>query len=191
MTAVIASGAIGHWGVDVARPDDAAALQRLFADCSPETVHNRFFARVRAWPHRYLAAVLAGDPRTHDAVVVRYGDGLHLAGLASLAAGSPAAELGVLVADAFQHQGLGAAMVEALLGRARERGVARVAASVLPGRSALLLALARRLPLEQLETGGDGPTGIYRLTAQRYEGGVGWPSQRAVRGSGSSSVPLS
>lgn len=89
--------------------------------------------------------MLAGRPEAHDAVVARHRTEGQVAGLASLAAGSEAGpgipELGVLVADTWQRQGLGAPMVDLLLVRARERGVERMSACVLPGRSELLTAL--------------------------------------------------
>ncbi len=148
------------------RSGDGAALVALFAACSPETVFQRFFGLPAAFPPSYLAAVLAGRPPVHDAVVVRFGDGLHVAGLASLAAapsGEPA-ELGVLVADAWQHRGLGAALVETLVARARDRGVDRLAATVLPTRPGLLRALGRRLDLEYVTPSADSLTGLYMLS---------------------------
>jgi GNAT superfamily N-acetyltransferase len=137
----------------------------MFARCSPDTIGWRFFGRVAELPRRYVDSVLAGRPEVHDAVVARHGDRGELAGLASLAAGSDAgaeiAELAVLVVDAWQRQGLGGAMVDLLLGRARERGVVRVSASVMPGRSRLLGVLARRVEVDRWSP--DGLTGVYRL----------------------------
>ncbi|QMU80444.1 GNAT family N-acetyltransferase [Streptacidiphilus sp. PB12-B1b] len=74
-----------------------------------------------------------------------------------------AAELAVLVADGWQRQGLGTALVEELLVRARRRGVERVSACVLPGRPQLLAALSRRLELVHSSRSQDGLTGVYRL----------------------------
>jgi GNAT superfamily N-acetyltransferase len=97
------------------------------------------------------------------------GTGTGFAGLASLAAApgtAPAtAELGVLVADAWQRQGAGTAMIGALVARARSRGVLRLAASVLPDRVSLPPAMARSLdllPAEHVRT-GDGLTVVYKL----------------------------
>src|SRR3954465_2913973 len=119
--------------VDVARPGDRPALLRLFEGCSEATVIGLFFARLRSYPPAYLNGALAGRPRAHDAVVARYGDGLHLAGLASVVAAPDdprVVELGVLVHDHWQGRGLGRAMVGTLLDRAAERGVEALAASV-------------------------------------------------------------
>ena len=160
------------WQVAPARPADRPALQALFAACSEESVRLRFFGQLRAFPGDYLDAALAGVPDTHDAVVVyRDGDRTRLAGLASLVAGPASspdadpAELAVLVGDAWQRQGAGTAMITALLARARERGVARVRASVLPGRTALLTSLSRRLPPEPGRSSytRDGLSVVYKL----------------------------
>ncbi|MFC7303706.1 GNAT family N-acetyltransferase [Streptomyces monticola] len=164
------------WCIDTIRPTDGPALTALFESCSTDTVWRRFFAPLHELPADYAAAVLACRPEVHDAVVVRHGDRGHLAGLASLAAEQDGpngtrgphgpdgpAVLGVLVADAWQRQGLGGAMLDVLLDRARQRGVRRVTASVLPGRARLLAALARRLETESASRDQDGLTGVYRL----------------------------
>lgn len=158
----------GGWCVEGVRPGDGPALHDLFARCSPETVRLRFFGYLRELPREYADSVLACRPEEHDAVLVHQGDRRRPAGLASLAAPAEAAPggaavLGVLVADACQGWGLGAAMVDELLVRARRRGVARVSASVLPGRSRLLDALARHLEPESSSLDRDGLTGVYRL----------------------------
>jgi GNAT superfamily N-acetyltransferase len=157
------------WRVTVVRPDDAPALRDLLDACSPETLRLRFLGPRRDFPPDYLAEVLAGRPERHDAVAA-YAPGAgspRLVGLGSLALppGAPAAEVGLLVADAWQRQGAGGALLDVLLVRARARGVRRVSASVLHGRSALLAALGRRLPAEHLAYGADGPSGVYKLDA--------------------------
>jgi GNAT superfamily N-acetyltransferase len=154
------------WSLDTVRSSDGPALVSLFNRCSPETVYRRFFGRPTVLPPAYLAAVLAERPHLHDAVIVRCHGGRHVAGLASLAMDGESAthaELAVLVADAWQRQGLGAAMVDALLERARARGIERLSAAVLPGRAALLSALGRRLALQRLTPSTDTITGTYML----------------------------
>jgi GNAT superfamily N-acetyltransferase len=128
-------------------------------------VYRRFFGRPSSLPSSYRVAVLAQQPSWHDAVIVRYGDGLHVASLATDLETGVDGELGVLVADGWQRRGLGAAMAESLIARARERGVERLAAEVLASRSALLRALARRLELQRLSRSADTMTGLFNLTA--------------------------
>lgn len=158
----------GRWYVESVRPGDGPALSALFAGCSPETVRLRFFGLPRELPREYADSVLACRPEVHDAVVVHHGDRRRLAGLAGLAAPAEAepaaaAVLGVLVADEWQQQGLGRAMVDELLARARRRGVERISATVLPGRSRLLDAMARHLEPESSSLDRDGLTRVYRL----------------------------
>jgi GNAT superfamily N-acetyltransferase len=154
-------------GIDRARPRDRVALERLFAACSRQTIAGRFFAPLSTFPTSYLNGVLADEPAVHDAVVVRYGDGLHIAGLASFvrcdATAGPGGELAVLIRDGWQGYGLGRAIVRTLVNRAVERGADELTASVLRGRSALLLALARHIELVTVSADGDGLTGQYRL----------------------------
>lgn len=161
------AASVPRWRTAVVTAADEPALRDLFAACSQDTLRLRFFGRVRAFPAEYLGHVLAGRADVHDAVVAyEYGASrARPAGLASLALppGARAAELGVLVADAWQRKGAGGAMLDLLLTRARARGVRYVSAAVLPGRSALLAALGRRLAAERLAHSADGPSGIYKL----------------------------
>jgi GNAT superfamily N-acetyltransferase len=155
-----------------AAPGDRDALAALFAACSADSVRLRFFGRLRAFPREYLDGALADPPDVHDAVVAyRDGDRTRLAGLASLVAPSrqegatAAPEIAVLVADPWQRQGAGTAMITTLLARARDRGVAHVRASVLPGRTQLLAALSRRLDPEPGASSytRDGLSTVYKL----------------------------
>lgn len=171
------SGYGGRWHVEPAGPRDRAGLEALFASCSPGTVRLRFFGRLRALPQPYFGDVLAGRPDIHDAVVGHGGDRSRPLGLASLVArpyegedgggggGRRVADLAVLVTDDWQRRGLGGAMMGTLLARARDRGVTRVAASVLPHRAALLAALGRRPELTMVggSVTGDARTGVYQL----------------------------
>jgi GNAT superfamily N-acetyltransferase len=145
-------------------PGDRDALAALFAACSDATVRQRFFGRPGRFPPAYLDALVAGRPHAHDAVGAWLAGG-RLVGLASLGASGDAGppELGVLVADGFQGRGIGADMVWTILDRARDRGVPSVLARVLPGRSSLLGALARRLPVDHASWTADGVAGVFRL----------------------------
>jgi GNAT superfamily N-acetyltransferase len=161
-------GPTRSWHTSPAHPAGRPALAALFTVCSPETVRLRFFGQLREWPREYLDGALAAPPEAHDAVVAYGTSRANLVGLASLAAPSPAGpgigELGVLVADAWQRQGAAIAMLDLLFARARTRGVDRVAATVLPGRSELLAALARHMEPDGSRRSRVGLTGIYRLT---------------------------
>jgi GNAT superfamily N-acetyltransferase len=144
------------------RPDDAAELDALMARCSLDTRYRRFFAPVRSMPIEYRDGVLAGDPCRHDALVVQQPTGEIIA-LASLVAAPAGAELGLLVEDRWQRQGLGTTLVHELVARARERGVRQMRATVLPTSARLVLWLSRVVPMERSTLDGDGISAVYRL----------------------------
>ena len=164
MTAVMTATQVG---VDRARPEDGPALVAMFERCLENTIIDRFFTGMRRLPRKYVEAALTGPPAQHDALVLRYGDGLHIAGLASFVADPsspvPAGELGVLIQDGWQRRGYGTALVSALLERAAERGVEEVVASVLPWRMGLVLSLARQLELISVADEHDYLTARYRI----------------------------
>ena len=168
MTAVIERPAqiLSDWYAEPARPTDGPALEELFGRCSAASIASRFFGQVTALPRSYLRDVLAGRPERHDAAVARDRASGAIIGLASLGAGSAAGpdvpEIGVLVADAWQRRGIGTGMVDLLISRARERGVERVLASVLPGRSGVLAALGD-LQQERTWRTRDAMSAVYRL----------------------------
>ena len=55
----------------------------------------------------------------------------------------PVTEIGVVVADAWQGHGVGAALVRALIGRAQARGVTSLSMDVLPDNQQVLAMIAR------------------------------------------------
>ena len=155
MTAVIEA-------VRPVRPDDAAELDALMARCSLDTRYRRFFAPVRSLPFEYREGVLAGDPYRHDALVVQQPTGEIIA-LASLVAAPAGAELGILVEDGWQRQGLGTTLVYELIDRARERGVRRMRATVLPTSSRLVRWLGGIVPMEHSALESDSISAVYQL----------------------------
>lgn len=120
---------------------DRDALVSMFARCTPETRYRRFHAPVKRIPERYLAEALSGTP-LHYALVAgeaRVADaGQRPSHVASGAEARPpeivalascrlidegAAELGVLVEDAWQRQGLGTSLISDLVTHASGLGL--------------------------------------------------------------------
>ena len=110
-------------------PDDADEVRRLVSGLSPATAHLRFFAGVGTPTARFVAAMLRRD-ETHGAWVCSSGD--RLVGHASWARDAGAAEIGVVVADAWQRQGLGQLLLAATLAEAAAAGLSDVRLHVHP-----------------------------------------------------------
>ena len=130
----------------IRRPDsaDLAALSGFFAGLSMRTRVQRFFAPVRPTPAMVRLACSSTDAlvATHGGVIIGH------AMAADQAAGSRAplegrvTEIGVVVADAWQGQGVGSALVRALISRARARGVTSLSMDVLPANRQVLAMIA-------------------------------------------------
>lgn len=142
-------------------PGDADALTEMWARCSLRTRIERFHAPVRDLPARYTEAILGGAPQTLMAC-----DGPTVRGVASLLIAAPGeGELGVLIEDDFQRQGLGGRLTRRLLQESSRRGITVVTASVLADRPGLLRRL-RQVPGEHRWT-HDGATVEVRVRLER------------------------
>jgi GNAT superfamily N-acetyltransferase len=139
-------------GVRVRRAhgDDRAALDAMFLRCTPQTVYRRFHGPVKAFPAAYLTEALAGAP-AHLALVAVAGlpagadlpagagqaardwEGATVVALAScrLTDSGTAAELGLLVEDALQGQGIGRELLRRLVAYADCLKLAELQAQVL------------------------------------------------------------
>jgi GNAT superfamily N-acetyltransferase len=114
------------------------------------------------FPKSYLDAVVAGRPDEHDALVARNRTGNVIA-LGSLVTGERPAEIGLLVADAWQRHRVGSTLFELLLERARGNGVDLIVASVLTERRRVLeLMRTQATPLHSALDHGV-LTVVYRL----------------------------
>jgi len=120
---------------------DRAALDQMFGRCTPQTRYRRFHGPVKAIPGRYLTEALAGGP-FHYALVVSPGPGTgvgddpeacdRIVALASCrTVDEGAAELGVLIEDAWQRRGLGTRLVHDLVTHASQAGLRVLEAQLL------------------------------------------------------------
>ena len=140
---------------------DRTALVAMFERCTAETRYRRFHAPVKRIPERYLAEALSGTPLHYALVAwaaqateadagadVDVGAGVgqraghvgpdqearppEIVALASCRLiDEGAAELGVLIEDAWQRQGLGASLVSDLVAHATEIGLRILKAQLL------------------------------------------------------------
>ncbi|MEL7974745.1 GNAT family N-acetyltransferase [Isoptericola sp. F-RaC21] len=128
------------------RPDDADAIQRFQVAQSERSAYFRFFAPVRRLTDRELNRLTHLDQRDRVALVaVRPGvddagrPREDVLGVARYDKVSPAeAEVAFNIADAMQGKGLGSVLLEHVAAAARERGVRRFTADVLPQNSSML-----------------------------------------------------
>jgi GNAT superfamily N-acetyltransferase len=141
-------------------PDDSQRVRRLFERLSPETVYRRFFTMFPTPPPAVMRYLTAVDHFDHESLAVLDGD--EIVALASWdrpAHDVAEAELAILVEDAWQHRGLGRALMGMLTAEAARRGITVLNATVLtqnqPARR-LALSLARPEHVRM-----DGPETFY------------------------------
>jgi acyl-CoA synthetase (NDP forming)/RimJ/RimL family protein N-acetyltransferase len=131
------------------RPDDAGALQRFQQSQSERSSYFRFFAPVRSLTERELRRLTHVDHDDRVALVaVRPGaddagdDGSPREDIIGVArydkVGDGEAEVAFNIADSMQGKGLGSVLLEHIAAVARERGVRRFVADVLPQNSSML-----------------------------------------------------
>jgi acyl-CoA synthetase (NDP forming)/RimJ/RimL family protein N-acetyltransferase len=126
---VLRDGGVAH--VRPIRPDDVEAIQRFHAGQSPESIYLRFFAPVRELPERDLKRFTEVDHNDRVALVATIGD--RIVGIARYDRTEPqAADVAFNIADSDQGRGLGSVLLEHLAAAARERGIRRFVADVLP-----------------------------------------------------------
>lgn len=124
----------GHCAVAIRRvcPADRAALGGFFAGLSVSTRTLRFFAPVT--PGQAMLGRLAGDAAGIEALIATSGGGIIGHAMAADQPGPPGRRLthvGLVVADAWQGQGVGAALMRTLTSAAQARGVTSLVMDVL------------------------------------------------------------
>ena len=130
-----------------ARPADADAVEQFVRELSPLARRRRFFGALSELSPAQLDRLTgAQNPRDLSLVALSAHAGEpRIVAMAQYATDDPgAAEFAVVVADAWQRQGLGARLLELLIGRAAAAGVQVVNGYAL-AENAPMLALATRL----------------------------------------------
>ena len=143
-------------GLAQLEPGDEAAVAKLYTRMSPESLYRRFFSPIGR-VEQFTTAVLRRD-RYERAAVAAVADG-EVVGVAqySRVPGAPAADLGIIVADDWQRQGLGTRLVAALAERARAEGISSFAVDVQGDNYGALHLLRRFAPgLRLAFSGGVG-----------------------------------
>jgi RimJ/RimL family protein N-acetyltransferase len=140
------------------RPDDKALLAAGMEHLSEHSAYQRFLVPKRSLTASELRYLTEVDFRDHVAfVAVRPEEPDVLVGVGRwvrLASDPEVAEIAFVVGDDLQHRGLGTALAEALADSARERGVRRFVATMLPDNLAAHRLFARVAQERQVKQDG-------------------------------------
>ena len=145
------------FAVRQARSADSPAIRDFLAGLSLRTRYLRFFTGAPSTSTAMLR-LLAGDGAGLDVVLATQAGAIIGHGMAADAAGRTGpsvAEIGVVVADERQGQGVGSALIRALADRALDRGITLLAMDVLPENKRVLAMIAGRWPEARYRYAGD------------------------------------
>ncbi|HEY7275405.1 MAG TPA: GNAT family N-acetyltransferase, partial [Trebonia sp.] len=118
-------------------------LVALHGRFSERTRYLRFFGAYPRIPSRDLRRFANVDHRDREAfVALADGDIIAVGRYERLAPGGPAAEVAFVVEDAHQGRGIAPVLLDHLMSVARDVGIERFVADVLPGNSAMLQVFA-------------------------------------------------
>ena len=116
--------------------EDRAALAELPKRISAESAISRFHAGVTMLTDSMLDRLLDIEVRRHEAFIAL--DDRGIAGVARYARDETdptTTEVAILVADEWQHHGVARALMRPLMARARDAGIKRFRAEILPENS--------------------------------------------------------
>ena len=155
-----------HWEADVVlrdgatahlrpiNPEDAASLERFHAAQSEESIYLRYFAPMPRLSARDVHRFTHVDHVDRVAFVCTLGD--HIVGIARYdRIDAASAEVAFNVSDAHQGRGLSSVLLEHLAAAARENGIGRFIAEVLP-RNRKMLTVFREAGYEVTSRFDDG-----------------------------------
>lgn len=139
------------------RPEDEPLLVKFHQTLSARTVHLRYFAPVklsRRTSHERLSRICFVDYQREMALVAEWSgeQGAEVIGVARLTKmrGTDEAELALLIADVWQHHGLGTEMLRRLIEIARNERIGRLTADILADNYEMLnLVRAMGFQIEQ------------------------------------------
>ena len=142
MVAIQEAGA-GRVGLAQLEPSDREPLRRLFYRLSPETLYRRFMSPIVRPEQTRPDRLLDIDHRDREAIVA-VDDG-EIVGVARYVRqpGTQAAELAVVVADAWQGRGVATRLLAALAGQAAAMGIRRFT-MIMQADNCPILRLVRR-----------------------------------------------
>lgn len=153
-----------------ARGGDCEAIRVFLAGLSPRTRYLRFFTGAPSVTAAMLRLLAGGAPGTDVVVATAAGViiGHAMAADAAGRHGTRVTDIGVAVADAWQGQGVGSALMSAVADAARARGSSTLVMDVLAENRQVLAMIAHRWPAAQYDTSGGYVTVHARLRPARW-----------------------
>lgn len=125
------------------RPEDAPAIVAMHARFSERTRYLRYFSPYPRIPERDLRRFVTVDHHDREAFVVLSGGRIVAVGrYERLGPDATDAEVAFVVEDAHQGRGIGPVLLEHLAEAARQEGIHRFVAEVLPANGAMLRVFA-------------------------------------------------
>ena len=139
--------------------DDVVRLERFYGDLSPDSIDARFHGAMHGIPDRSARSFCGPDHLHREGLVAithgADGDEVIVGHLCLEPIGPDDVEMAVAVADAWQHHGIGHALLSAAIGWAETNGFARVRGAIRWSNPAILgLVRACGHPVAVLTDGG-------------------------------------
>jgi acyl-CoA hydrolase len=154
------------------KPTDEEALSEMLYSLSSESVRSRFFTHTMAFPHRNVQQLTNVDYQNNLAIVAVVPGARgeeEVVGIAQyfLDPATGAAEVAFIVQDDWQNKGMGSILFRRIALIAKERGVKRFDAKVLPSNKAMLAVFHNSGFPIQTEFDGDAYSLSIDLTAEQ------------------------
>jgi RimJ/RimL family protein N-acetyltransferase len=160
----IESACNGRPGLAALEESDGQLLAGFFARLSPASVYRRFFSPALS-EERFIASILRQDGYERAAIAaVDLGEVVGVVQY-SRRSGCDEADLAIVIADAWQRQGLGTRLVAALGEQAASHGISRFAVNVQGDNYGVLRLLNRVAPGLRLSFSGGVGEGVFALAS--------------------------
>lgn len=133
---------------EAGQEEDAAGIREFVCGLSVRTQYFRFFTAVSP-PSPGLLRALTGGTGRADILVVTDARGAvvgHAMAVDAAQDGVLGSDIGLVIADSWQGQGLGTKLLAMLADRAARRGVTALVLDVLPDNARMLGIISRRWP---------------------------------------------
>ena len=126
-------------------PSDREPYLRAFERLSPDTRYARFAGAKPSLSSAEIRYLVEVDHHDHEALVAydRDGEVAAVGRYVALEGDAGTAEVAITVADRWQGRGIGPRVLELIVCRAREEGLSRLVATVLPANRRAVRALAK------------------------------------------------